>query len=196
MQLAAATKAQPQVHLFRGFANVFSLGLDTMASEIEEAGVAASVHGHVAWAAVAAEIVAKYKQDKRNRPVVLIGHSLGAGAVVRLAERLNQEKIPVDLLVMIGLPGSETVPPNVIRAFNIQPDGADAQVTPRDGFRGELGSINMNNQPDMLSAGRSNHFTMESNTQLHKRIVSEVLRAVRSKRAASWGQIVNPTHSM
>jgi len=176
---AAAQQAAPQVHLFRGFANVFSLGLDTMAGELRDAGVPAVIHVHLAAASVAKSISARYRQDRRNAPIILIGHSLGAGAVASLAERLNRDAVPVDLLVMIGLVRKVTVPPNVARAINVQPNRTDGQVTAAPGMNGQIINVDLNKRPGIVDSGRTNHFNIESNPQLHKWIIDQVLEVVR-----------------
>ena len=48
-----------------------------------------------------------------NRRLVLIGHSLGGDDVIKLAERLNQAGIPVDLLMPIDPVSQGAVPANV-----------------------------------------------------------------------------------
>ena len=179
---AQGERPGPQIHLFRGFANVFSLGMDILAAEIEETGVDAAVHNHLLWLPIAEDIVKRRQEDGRNRPIVLIGHSLGAGAVVGIARHLAKQEIRVDLLVMVGLVGGATLPANVVRALNIEPHRVDGIVVGAPGFRGEIVDIGLR---DDLDASWTNHFTMESNAELHSLVVGEISRAVRRARTGS-----------
>ena len=69
------------VYLLRGLLNIFSLGMDDLAAKLQARGVAATVHNHADWQGIADDIAAKYKAGKHG-PVILIGHSLGADAVM------------------------------------------------------------------------------------------------------------------
>jgi surfactin synthase thioesterase subunit len=71
----------PHVYLFRGLADVFSTGMDTLADEPNKHGVHATSHSHTDWKAIADRAVADYKAKKEG-PIILIGHSLGADAAM------------------------------------------------------------------------------------------------------------------
>ena len=48
-----------RVYLLRGFLNVFSLGMDSLASELRSAGISATVANHTEWRQIADEIAAE-----------------------------------------------------------------------------------------------------------------------------------------
>lgn len=62
----------------RGLANIFSLGLDAFADEVSGLGIRNCVFNHSHWKTLAGEIIARDKQGKLSKPMVIIGHSLGA----------------------------------------------------------------------------------------------------------------------
>ena len=76
--------APAQVYLMRGFMNVFSLGLDDLATQIEADGIPAAVTNHADAPTVVNQITARYASGDRSA-IILIGHSLGADAVIEMA---------------------------------------------------------------------------------------------------------------
>ena len=86
--------SRPHVYLLRGLMNIFSLGMDQLAAKIAQRGIAASVHNHAEADAIVAQIAAQYRAGDRG-PVILIGHSLGADAVMTMAQALNRDGVPV-----------------------------------------------------------------------------------------------------
>ena len=96
---AAQAGSRTHVYLMRGIFNV-SVGLDALAGKFTRMGIAASVYGHADEGSVAAEAIRDYKSG-RVQTVILIGHSLGAGAVVAVAHKLNEAHVPVALLIAL-----------------------------------------------------------------------------------------------
>src|SRR5437868_2873691 len=93
---AAPAKSSAKVYLLRGFANVFSLGMDELATKLQQRGIRAEVSNHLAAAGLAAEAAADYKAG-RTRSIILIGHSWGALAVVDMVQMLGEAGVPVAL---------------------------------------------------------------------------------------------------
>ncbi|HEX3503059.1 MAG TPA: hypothetical protein VHU22_06685 [Xanthobacteraceae bacterium] len=120
---SAARKTPPQaqgpiqVYLLRGFMNVFSLGMDDLAAKLQAAGIAATVTNHAESDFVASRLVSAYNSGERG-PIVLIGHSLGADAIVEVANTLARYNVPVALLVLFDGTESHQIPPNVTTAVN------------------------------------------------------------------------------
>lgn len=96
---AAASRTTPvsraSVYLLRGFGNIFSTGLDAIATDLNAASIACHVESHAAWRLVAQTIISE-RQKFGPRPVVLIGHSLGANAIIAIAASLDKFAVPVD----------------------------------------------------------------------------------------------------
>jgi pimeloyl-ACP methyl ester carboxylesterase len=120
-----------RVFLIRGLAGgrpfYFSGGMDALARKLKAAGIAASVHeqgsvlrpyGEVDTIATAA--VAAAREGKR---AILIGHSMGADAALKVAVKLSVQRIAVPLVVCFDptsfrlLFGPPPVPANVARAL-------------------------------------------------------------------------------
>jgi alpha-beta hydrolase superfamily lysophospholipase len=176
---AAPGMAQPRAHvyLFRGLADVYSLGMNTLADELNARGVDASAHSHTDWKPIADKAAANYKAGK-EAPIILIGHSLGADAVMEMADYLGDKGVPVALVVPFDGTQSFPVPGNVGRVINFtQRDYA--YMRPGAGFRGSLSNVD-------LSADHSiDHVTIDKSPQLHARVISEVLAITGGHRVAA-----------
>ena len=97
-QVASKPKPRDHVYLLRGFANVFSLGMDQIATKLEHRGIDTTVANYVSWPTLAEEAAAEYKSG-RVRTIILIGHSSGAVAVTSMATRLSELGVPVKLAI-------------------------------------------------------------------------------------------------
>lgn len=117
----AARQALPagptRVYLLRGLLNVFSLGMDDLAAKLRANGISAVVTNHADSDIVASQILSTYNAGDRG-PIVLIGHSLGADAVVELADTLAQYNVPVALLILYDGTNNHEIPGNVTTAIN------------------------------------------------------------------------------
>jgi alpha-beta hydrolase superfamily lysophospholipase len=163
-------QSRAHVYLFRGLADVFSVGMDTLADELNKRGVYATAHSHTDWKSIADKAAADYKSG-REGPIILIGHSLGADAVMEMADYLGDKGVPVALVVPFDGTQSFPAPGNVGRVINFtQRDYA--YMRPGLGFRGSLSNVD-------LSADRSiDHVTIDESPALHARVIAEVLAIV------------------
>ena len=165
------------VYLMRGLMNVFSLGMDSLAQKIEQRGIAATVHNHTLWQAVANEIAARYQAGNRG-PVILVGHSLGADAVMQMGQYLGGKGVPVALIVPFDGTGSYSASPNVARVLNIT-QRRYAHMRRGPGFRGEL--VNFDVSGDQ-SVG---HFNIDKLPTLQAMVVNKIMGVVGGRRPAS-----------
>jgi hypothetical protein len=155
------------VYLLRGLMNIFSLGMDDLAAKLQARGVSASVHNHADWQGIADDIAVKYKAGKHG-PVILIGHSLGADAVMIMAEYLGKKGVPVALVVPFDGTGSYAASPNVARVMNLtQRDYAYMRKGP--GFKGSLQNIDVSRDSSI------DHITIDKSARLHNMVVTSVL---------------------
>ncbi len=130
----ASAQKNGHVYLLRGLLNIFSLGMDDLAAKIQAQGISASVHNHSEWQALADDIAVKYKA-RQHGPVVLVGHSLGADAVMFMSEYLGKKGVPVALVVPFDGTGSFAASSNVGQVYNLtQRDYA--HMRKGAGFRG------------------------------------------------------------
>ena len=154
------------VYLLRGLLNVFSLGMDDLAAKIQARGISASVHNHSEWQALADDITARYKAGNRA-PIVLVGHSLGADAVMFMGDYLGKKGVPVALIVPFDGTGSFAASSNVARVMNLtQRDYAHMRRGP--GFRGELANIDMSGQPGI------DHVNIDKSARLHSMVLGKI----------------------
>ncbi len=72
--------------------------MDTLAEQLKRRGVDASVDNYAEWQTLADRAAADYKAGK-EAPIILIGHSLGADAVMEMAAYLGRKGVPVALAV-------------------------------------------------------------------------------------------------
>lgn len=166
----ATAEPRAHVYLFRGLADVFSQGMDTLADELNKRGVDASSHSHTDWQSIAAKVVADYKAGKEG-PIILIGHSLGADAAIEMADRLGDKAVPVALVVPFDCTQSFPIPGNVARVINFtQRDYAF--MRPGPGFRGSLNNVDLRGDPNI------GHLNIDEVPALHSQVIAAVLAIV------------------
>jgi hypothetical protein len=163
------------VYLMRGFLNVFSLGMDSLAVELRAAGISATVDSYVSWHEVAHAIAANYKAGQRG-PIVLVGHSFGADSVMDMGADLGREGVPVALIVAFDGTYSHAASANVARVLNLY-KGADAMVTRGPGFHGELTNYHVDD-------GNVTHTNIDKVPRLHAMVISRI-KGVRGSGAAA-----------
>ena len=71
--------------------------MDSLAEELKGRDVYATVHSYSDWQTLADQAAADYKAGKEAP--ILIGHSLGADAVMEMAAYLGRKGVPVALVV-------------------------------------------------------------------------------------------------
>lgn len=89
-----------EVYLMRGLANIFSLGMDTMAKEFSKMGIENCVYNHSVWTGAVQDVIERSYGNAVNYPVIIVGHSLGAGVAPKMATRLGRHNIEVAYVVM------------------------------------------------------------------------------------------------
>jgi thioesterase superfamily protein len=172
-------QSRAHVYLLRGLMNIFSLGMDTLTEQLNRRGVYATVHGYGEWQTLADRAAADFKAGKEG-PIILIGHSLGADAVMEMAAYLGRKGIPVALVVPFDGTQSFAASDNVARVLNLtQRDYAYMRRGP--GFHGTLVNLDVSSDPSI------DHINIDKSPRLHARVVSEVLAIVGGHRAATPG---------
>ena len=173
--------AQPQprahVYLLRGLLSIFSLGMDTLAEELKGRDVYATVHSYSEWQTLADQAAADYKAGK-EAPIILIGHSLGADAVMEMAAYLGRKGVPVALVVPFDCTKSFAASDNVARVLNLTHGGTVAYMQGAPGFHGALANVDVSSDPSI------DHINIDKSPRLHARVVAEVLAVVGNHKAA------------
>jgi dienelactone hydrolase len=164
------TPSRPHVYLLRGLMNIFSLGMDQLAAKIAQRGIAASVHNHAEADAIVAQIAAQYRAGDRG-PVILIGHSLGADAVMTMAQALNRDGVPVALVIPFDGTGSYVTPKNVACVLNLTQRN---YMRSGAGFHGKLTNVNVSGDSGI------DHFTIDKSPRLQAQALNSVLQTAKS----------------
>lgn len=166
--------AAPRAHVYllRGLLNIFSLGMDTLAEGLNRRGVYSTVDNHADWQSLADQAAANYKAGKEG-PIILIGHSLGADAVMEMAAYLGRRGVPVALVVPFDGTSSYAASANVARVLNLTQHFYMARGP---GFHGSLINVDLRSDPNI------DHLNIDKSPRLHARVIAEVLAIVGSRR--------------
>jgi len=175
-----AAQSQPRAHVYllRGLLNIFSLGMDSLAEELKGRDVYATVHSYSEWQTLADQAAADYKAGK-EAPIILIGHSLGADAVMEMAAYLGRKGVPVALAVPFDCTKSFAASDNVAHVLNLTHGGSYAYIRGGPGFHGTLANVDVSSDPSI------DHINIDKSPRLHARVVTEVLAVVGNHKAAS-----------
>ncbi len=167
--IAATRQIRGQVLFIRGILGIFSRGLDQMANDLRRRGVKTTVIHHTAWRKAAVQIINNHRQNG-PAPIVLIGHSLGANAILRIAKMLHQRHIPVRYLVTfepnIRLPVTSNIEVAVNYYLSNSALGVPLQREP--GSSGSLKNV------DLVKVRGIGHFNIEKNTALQQIVIRDV----------------------
>jgi pimeloyl-ACP methyl ester carboxylesterase len=155
----------------------FSGGLDVLARKLNAQGVSASVHAQGSFLRPYGEVgaiaaAARAAAGEGARPL-LIGHSMGADAALKVAVQLEAARVAVPLVVCFDptsfrlMFGAPPVPANVARALcfyqKISPLGRGMlKVAP--GFKGAL----------LQEQVATIHSAVDDDPALHARVLAEV----------------------
>jgi hypothetical protein len=175
-------QSRAHVYLLRGLLNVFSLGMDTLAEELNRRGVYATVHNHTEWQSLADSAAAKYKAGTEG-PIIIIGHSLGADAVMEMSAYLGQRGVPVALAVPFDGTQSFAASGNIARVVNLTQRNY-AYMLKGPNFKGSLVNVDVSSDPSI------DHLNIDKSPRLHARVISEVLSVVGSHRMPAPGTTV------
>ncbi len=171
-------------YLLRGWIGIFSTGIDTLTDKLNAVGIRASVYQDTQYHELGDEIVKKYSAARSHEPLILIGHSYGADDVIRIARKLDENKIPVDLVVTLDAVTPPDVPGNVRICYNLyQSNGImdkfpflrGIPLTKEEKSAVKLTNVNIRtDRPDLLDPG-TDHFNIEKLPRIHDEIVRQVL---------------------
>ena len=119
---------------------------------------------------VVAQIVQKYRAGDHG-PYILVGHSLGADAVMTMAQSLNAQSVPVALVVPFDGTGSYAAPKNVACVLNLT-QRYYAYMRPGSGFHGKLQNVDVSGDPGI------DHFTIDKSPRLQGMALNSILQTV------------------
>jgi pimeloyl-ACP methyl ester carboxylesterase len=166
------TAAHVQVDLFRGLADIFSGGMNTLTDKLNRSGYSARVYSTNGWQSAAKQIADRYSRGQKDI-VVLIGHSLGADATFDTANELDRRNIPVELIVTFDGTKPSLVPKNVLHLVNFyQNNGIGKRISAGPGFQGELTNIDLSADPNIR------HINIDKSARLHAYVVTKISEIV------------------
>ena len=181
----SAAPRQGRVYLLRGWNGLWSEGVDALAKEIRSNGIDAHVYQQGQAGALGDAIVAHSRNAPNPEPLVLIGFSFGADEAIRIARKLDDAGLPVDLLVTIDPVTPPAIPANVRACRNYyQSNGAwDAlpwlrgvPVPAGETNRARVVNTNIRDRAELLEPD-TGHNTIAANRKVHRAILDEVLTA-------------------
>jgi surfactin synthase thioesterase subunit len=163
-----AQAAGQKVFLIRGFANVFSPGIDLLASELQNRGVPVETSNHLSWGTTASEAIEGCRSGQISS-IVLVGHSLGGAAVVDVAKRLQEAGMRVALMVTLDPVAAGQAPSNVRKLENYYlATGIGSSIKTDNGFRGQLQNVDVSKRPGV------DHVAMTTMPDIHKHIIAQI----------------------
>lgn len=168
-----------EVYLIRGLANIFSLGMDSMAKKMRDKGLNVRTFNHSGWKGFANKIIRRAKEDDVSYPIVIAGHSLGANSATAMANYLTQRGVKVGLVVAFDPTLKRIVKGNISRVINYYiPNGSKNEVYRGQGFRGKVQNVDVS---DMRGV---NHMNVEKNKKLQSQFIDQVMKITKQTRRA------------
>jgi hypothetical protein len=167
---AHAAPAAPGVHVYlvRGVLNIFSLGMDEIAAKLQQQGINATVHNHLAWASIADNAAAEYKTG-RAKTIILVGHSSGATCLPDIVGRLDQQGVPVKLAVGLDSVFHTSLAGRVGRYVNFYiANGAGKPVEKTKYFRGSLENVDVEEVPGV------SHIFIDKNQIIQRKVIAAI----------------------
>jgi hypothetical protein len=174
----AKTYDHGSVYLLRGLANIFSLGMNTLAKELEKRGVETVVTNHSHGFDIVDKLAKQYETDKSVLPIIIIGHSLGGNKTLTMAARLAEKNVPVRLLVIFDATVAHPVPLNVQEVLNLYKSKSVGKVVA--GAAGYKGVIDNKDVSDIPGVG---HISIDKSKQLHAEVIEKVLAVLSEDQA-------------
>lgn len=167
---------QGEVHTMRGGLGIFSTGMNLIRDK-----VSAKYHipSHsTMWynaGAVSKSIIERYYKEKNHRPIILVGHSLGANEQIKVARNLNAAGVPVALLVTVDAVSQTIVPPNVKEVLNIYKPGfvpmfSGLELRAVNSQLTKIDNVNANSIKDI----KVSHFTIDKDEMLQAMIMDKI----------------------
>ena len=165
-----------EVHTMLGGLGIFSRGMAQLRDVVDERfDVPAST---IMWYNAGDEsraIINYYYTHKKHRPIILIGHSLGANEQIKVARNLDKAGIPVALLVTVDAVSQTRVPGNVNYALNVYKPGfvpmfSGLKLKAVNPKTTQVENLNVTTLPGI----KVNHFTIDKDKALQAIILDKV----------------------
>ncbi len=172
-----------EVHTMLGGLGVFSTGMKELSASVEKTYHIPAPSGMWYNAGnVSRSVIAYYRSHKTHRPIILVGHSLGANEQIKVARNLDKVGIPVDLLVTVDAVSQTIIPPNVKHAMNFYKSGyvpmfSGLKIRAVNPAKTKIENINVTT----LKNVQVNHFTIDKNPVVQAMIMKEIKRVTNNE---------------
>ena len=180
--VAAPSANGAHVYMLRGILNVFSLGLDDIASKLESQGIPVTVINYLGWSGLADDIAADYRSGK-VKTIIVVGHSSGATYLPDLVGRLDKLGAPVRLAIGLDSVFRTSLSGRVGRYVNYYIGNGNGEPVARTkDLRGSLENVNVQSVPGV------GHVTIEKNEIMQRKVIADIDAVVfggRPKQAAA-----------
>jgi hypothetical protein len=165
-----------EVHTMRGGLGIFSKGMNQLRDSVAEKYHISS--RSTMWynaGEVSRNIINRYYKQKEHRPIILVGHSLGANEQIKVARNLNDAGVPVALLVTVDAVSQTIVPPNVKQVLNVYKPGyvpmfSGLKLRAVNPEKTNIENVNV----DLLKEVNVNHFTIDKDKVVQAMILDKV----------------------
>lgn len=169
-----------EIYAMRGLLNVFSRGMDVMASRLRSKGYDAVSYNHSNWQPIAIDIVRRAKKKKVSYPIIIMGHSLGGNEASTMANYLGQHGIKVAYVATYDPTEARSVGKNIGTVVNYYLPNGRNTISRRSSFKGKLKNINVSNITDIK------HTNVEKNRKLQQYSYNKISKLTKPlKKSAS-----------
>jgi hypothetical protein len=181
--VAQVKKVRPyrgEVHTMLGGLGLFSTGMKELStSVVDKYEIPAPSDMWYNAGAVSRNIITYYQKHKNHRPIILVGHSLGANEQIKVARNLDRAGVPVDLLITVDAVSQTIVPPNVKHALNFYKSGyvpmfSGLKLRAINPEKTQVENINV----AALKGVAVNHFTIDKDPVVQAMILDEVKKVI------------------
>jgi thioesterase domain-containing protein len=157
-------EAAGHVYLLRGFAGIFSTGLDELGVMLTQRGYKATVHSYTEYQGLAEQAAAEQKSGRG--PIVIIGHSFGAEAAISMAGEMKKRGATVALIVSFAPTVRLATPSNVRQVVNYYQ--GDVPISKQSRSGGQIANVNLTDRADV------NHFNIEKIQRFQRQVLARV----------------------
>lgn len=160
-----------EVYMIRGFADVFSRGMNQMTARLKRKGIRASSHSNGDWKGLAQNIIRRNKQGRVSHPIIIVGHSLGGVEAPNFANALAKGGVKVGMVIGLDPGFANPVPfgPGISQVINYRiPTGNYYRKGPK--FRGSMSNINIT---------WVDHVGIDKDPRVQNKVIAKIIRKSR-----------------
>lgn len=190
-----------EIYMMRGLANVFSRGIDEMATELRNDGYDAANFSYRLWPKIAEDVVSRASRKQVSYPVIIIGHSLGANESSKFANYLTSNNVNVDLVVAFDPVETGSITKGVKKVVNYYlPKSEDIRIGSNtkaedntihasNDFDGILNNIDVSSDPTITHLNIDKHLPYQTATLSNiKDLTGTRKKRARTKHAVGDGR--------